>query len=364
MHALITPHHTACHTSHLRKTQDHRSCASHACTAAPAAPQPLVIVCPLCAASVGLKAGEDPNAAYERHARAGGCDPHNYARVHQKPRCPVKGCKEKLTTINTYSCKACRQAVCMKHRHNDDHQCLGRPAHGIGIGVSAKRQATAVGAAASAAAASVGAQARGLVGRIGRAAAGGAAATGAAAPAAPVAGRSAPARSAAAGVNSSDPSNSVFGTAERRRQMLEQQQQQQQQQQGGGSGGWLSSLFTSAAPSPSAAAAASQGGAPIGARYPYQQQQQQQQQGAVDVIDLTDDTPTPPPSARPTSRAGPAPPAAPAGAANADFACHRCGAGFSDPVALVEHDAACASGGAGGGGGAGLAGRAANCRVS
>lgn len=88
-------------------SQDHRSYGAHACTVAPASRQLLVIVCPVCAASVHLKPGEDPNAAYERHARAGVCDPRNYQRVHQKPRCPARGCKEKLTSINTYSCKVC-----------------------------------------------------------------------------------------------------------------------------------------------------------------------------------------------------------------------------------------------------------------
>lgn len=63
------------------------------------------------------------------------CDPSNYAKVHRKLKCPVPGCKEKLTSINTYSCKACSTAVCMKHRFPSDHDCSSRkgidrhPAH-------------------------------------------------------------------------------------------------------------------------------------------------------------------------------------------------------------------------------------------
>ena len=63
------------------------------------------------------------------------CDPSNYARVHRKLKCPVPGCKEKLTSINTYSCKSCSTAVCMKHRFPSDHDCSSRkgidahPAH-------------------------------------------------------------------------------------------------------------------------------------------------------------------------------------------------------------------------------------------
>jgi hypothetical protein len=38
-------------------------------------------------------------------------------------RCPVAGCKTKLTTINRYRCKHCNQAICLKHRDPADHRC-------------------------------------------------------------------------------------------------------------------------------------------------------------------------------------------------------------------------------------------------
>lgn len=50
-----------------------------------------------CAQGIRLKAGEDPNMAFNAHVSGGSCDPSNYKRVNNKPRCPVKGCKEKLT---------------------------------------------------------------------------------------------------------------------------------------------------------------------------------------------------------------------------------------------------------------------------
>lgn len=80
----------------------------------------------LCCAVQGveLTPSDDPNVVFDRHQRSG-CDPSNYARVHKKPRCPVQGCKEKLTSINTYTCKDCRTAVCLRHRHADDHKCPG-----------------------------------------------------------------------------------------------------------------------------------------------------------------------------------------------------------------------------------------------
>lgn len=81
-----------------------------------------IIVCPLCAKGIRLQGGKDANQAFEEHTRTD-CDPANYAKVHKKPKCPVKGCKEKLATINTYFCKECGQRVCLKHRHGDDHSC-------------------------------------------------------------------------------------------------------------------------------------------------------------------------------------------------------------------------------------------------
>ncbi|GBF91544.1 hypothetical protein Rsub_04284 [Raphidocelis subcapitata] len=287
---------------------DHRTYSAHACKAASASRQLLVIVCPLCAGSVHLGPGESPDAAFDRHCAAGGCDPRNYARATQKPRCPARGCKEKLTTINTYACKACHQRVCMRHRMTDDHQCPGRPAAGAGAGATAAAKRHAAAAAASVA---------GLAARVGR-------------------GASAAAAAAAASATAADPTNSVHATAARRRQALEQQRQQEAAARAANGGGWLSQLW------PPQAASGSQ------------QQQQQGRRQPDAVIDLTGDGGTPPPS-RP-----PPPPAAPqqltaAASAGFEFACHRCGAGFHDAVQLVEHDSRCA---------AGTAARGANCRLS
>jgi hypothetical protein len=76
---------------------DHRTYAAHACPAS-GSKQLEVVVCPLCAQGVHMRPGQDPNEAFNAHVTTpGACDPANYGRVHHKPRCPVKGCKEKLT---------------------------------------------------------------------------------------------------------------------------------------------------------------------------------------------------------------------------------------------------------------------------
>lgn len=56
------------------------------------------------------------------------CDPSNYDKVHRKAKCPVAGCRERLSTINTYRCKDCKANVCLKHRFPSDHHC--KPAAG------------------------------------------------------------------------------------------------------------------------------------------------------------------------------------------------------------------------------------------
>lgn len=106
-----------------RKTYclEHRTYKAHSCPKA-GDKDSQALVCPLCAKGVRLVPDEDPNITFERHAQTS-CDPANYKRVNEKPRCPVKACNEKLTFSNTHTCKECRQKVCLKHRFPTDHQC-------------------------------------------------------------------------------------------------------------------------------------------------------------------------------------------------------------------------------------------------
>lgn len=63
-----------------------------------------MVVCPLCAKAVTyFPEEESADAAVDRHT-ARDCDPANYGRVHNKRRCPVPGCKERLTATNVYRC--------------------------------------------------------------------------------------------------------------------------------------------------------------------------------------------------------------------------------------------------------------------
>ena len=67
--------------------------------------------------------GESIHVTFDRHAR-GSCDPSKHPE--KKKRCPVRGCKEKLSAVNAFECKRCRVEVCLKHRHADAHFCGDR----------------------------------------------------------------------------------------------------------------------------------------------------------------------------------------------------------------------------------------------
>mmetsp|Transcript_34870 Transcript_34870/g.66577 ORF Transcript_34870/g.66577 Transcript_34870/m.66577 type:complete len:291 (-) Transcript_34870:296-1168(-) len=101
----------------------HRTYHAHACAKA-GNKESQALVCPMCAKAVLLVPNEDPNITFDRHVQAG-CDTSNYKRVHQIPKCPVKGCGEKLVLSNTHTCKHCAQKVCLKHRFGEDHNCSG-----------------------------------------------------------------------------------------------------------------------------------------------------------------------------------------------------------------------------------------------
>lgn len=102
---------------------EHRTQAAHRCPNT--APAESTVVCPLCAKAIKLKSGDDANVVWEQHQRSGACDEANYRKVHNKARCPVSGCRNKLSTINTYVCKDCKTAVCLQHRFQSDHACRG-----------------------------------------------------------------------------------------------------------------------------------------------------------------------------------------------------------------------------------------------
>eukprot|EP00271_Cylindrocystis_brebissonii_P001238 TRINITY_DN11566_c0_g1_i1.p1 TRINITY_DN11566_c0_g1~~TRINITY_DN11566_c0_g1_i1.p1 ORF type:complete len:369 (+),score=51.24 TRINITY_DN11566_c0_g1_i1:523-1629(+) len=104
---------------------DHRSYTTHSCPKARST-DATAIICPICAKTIRLVGAEDANAAWNRHVSTAGCDPSNYAKVTNKKRCPVKGCKEILRPGTSPKCRDCLQETCLRHRFSTDHSCPGR----------------------------------------------------------------------------------------------------------------------------------------------------------------------------------------------------------------------------------------------
>merc|ERR1712014_134343 len=105
--------------------KDHFTYAAHDCPGANKKDR-RVIVCPLCEKALPHPQGEDANQIWEQHAASGDCRPPAAVAERPKPKCPVKGCKVKLTAINQFKCPTCNECVCMAHRFEDQHEC--RPA--------------------------------------------------------------------------------------------------------------------------------------------------------------------------------------------------------------------------------------------
>lgn len=100
--------------------RDHFRAEAHDCTEAGAADR-RVLICPLCSKSVPLVHGESAEDTFAWHERSE-CQPCAAAPA-SKNRCPVKGCREKLTFINKFECPKCKQQVCLAHRFEDAHAC-------------------------------------------------------------------------------------------------------------------------------------------------------------------------------------------------------------------------------------------------
>lgn len=89
------------------------------------------IKCPICLKVINYDSGlTNEHEVWTQHHNTE-CNPANYApnsRVERIQSCPVKGCKTKLNSINTYQCKDCYQQLCLVHRFSDMHQCVeGKP---------------------------------------------------------------------------------------------------------------------------------------------------------------------------------------------------------------------------------------------
>merc|ERR1712087_873681 len=83
-----------------------------------------VELCPVCETALRVSSGDDLQSVMEKHMATQCCaDAAAANEAKKKSRCPVNGCKAKLTQSGSIECGICRQRVCLKHRFEDAHPC-------------------------------------------------------------------------------------------------------------------------------------------------------------------------------------------------------------------------------------------------
>lgn len=85
-----------------------------------------VLLCPCCEKPIHINPDENSDLTLAKHMESEECTQMTMAKDIQPtgpPRCPVTGCKAKLTASGSVTCDTCRQRVCLKHRFEDAHTC-------------------------------------------------------------------------------------------------------------------------------------------------------------------------------------------------------------------------------------------------
>eukprot|EP00795_Rhopilema_esculentum_P000415 gene415-10084_t len=107
-----------------------------------------VPVCPLCNQPVSIKPGEIPDRRVNDHIESD-CK-SDLALAKRKTytnKCSVKGCKQR--ELVPVTCATCRKNFCLRHRHENDHECIDLTATSS-KGVMKSSAAQAAGQAAAA----------------------------------------------------------------------------------------------------------------------------------------------------------------------------------------------------------------------
>ncbi|XP_065058953.1 AN1-type zinc finger protein 2A-like [Rhopilema esculentum] len=127
--------------------KDHVGYEQHACTEKYQKDR-RVPVCPLCNQPVSIKPGEIPDRRVNDHIESD-CK-SDLALAKRKTytnKCSVKGCKQR--ELVPVTCATCRKNFCLRHRHENDHECIDLTATSS-KGVMKSSAAQAAGQAAAA----------------------------------------------------------------------------------------------------------------------------------------------------------------------------------------------------------------------
>lgn len=85
----------------------------------------LAVGCPICGQMLSYLSGQKPDLVINAHMESKNCKAKNMVEKKKKEtlRCMVDKCLKKLTAVNKYQCRRCREFYCMKHRFEYSHQC-------------------------------------------------------------------------------------------------------------------------------------------------------------------------------------------------------------------------------------------------
>ncbi|EDV20529.1 uncharacterized protein TRIADDRAFT_50976 [Trichoplax adhaerens] len=109
-----------CNACHKIFCNDHYLYTSHNCPLA-YTKDVQVPVCPLCNQPVPVGKGESPDDKVSRHMDN---DCKFEKPVKRSNRCSLKGCK--MIELVPVVCPSCKKNFCLKHRHEQDHNCQPR----------------------------------------------------------------------------------------------------------------------------------------------------------------------------------------------------------------------------------------------
>lgn len=102
---------------------EHRSATSHDCKET-GYDSVVLLICPLCNDKLKVREADDQDTMLTAHMNTAECKPHlKEERQAKVEKCPAKGCKKKMTTINSTKCTKCFKKVCFSHRYSDQHIC-------------------------------------------------------------------------------------------------------------------------------------------------------------------------------------------------------------------------------------------------
>ncbi|CAI5464904.1 unnamed protein product [Closterium sp. Yama58-4] len=113
-----------CDACHQPFCLEHRSYGAHECPDVHVK-DVTVTVCPKCSSSFRTSRFEDAERALARHMGGSDCQA---ASAERRTKCPVRGCRQRLTTSNRAKCRSCAKDHCLQHRLASDHHCAHRAA--------------------------------------------------------------------------------------------------------------------------------------------------------------------------------------------------------------------------------------------